>query len=125
MTMEMNEHVCLAHFLTSYDRGKWNDEKTCGSSFLLAKCCHDMDLISWLNNNAKPLYVSSFGSRNYFVKEKMPKDATEYCYQCPHYKTCVLSSKNMYLDINAMPFLTWAKLDKDLDKITDQEKEEF
>ena len=33
MSMEMNEHVCSAHYLTSYVRGKWNSEENCGSGF--------------------------------------------------------------------------------------------
>ena len=50
MTMEMNEHVSLTHYLVSYVRGKWNSEKECGSGFVLAKSCHDFDIMCWLNN---------------------------------------------------------------------------
>lgn len=125
ISMEMHEHVAISHFLTSYCRGKWNDEDTCGSPFLLAKCCHDMDLIAWLNNASVPTRISSFGSRSLFVKEKMPADATEYCYQCPHYETCIYSAKLQYLQRDDMPFLTWADLNKPLEEITMAEKEEF
>ena len=31
VTMEMNEHVNRAHYLTSFVRGKWNSEEACGS----------------------------------------------------------------------------------------------
>ena len=62
MTMEMNEHVCRQHYLASYDRGKWNSEDGCGSGFLLAKCCHDMDIMCWLNNASAPETVASMVS---------------------------------------------------------------
>ena len=45
----------------------------CGSTFLLAKACHDIDLVCWLNNSTKPLYVSSFGGRRFIVPEKAPE----------------------------------------------------
>jgi len=125
ISIEMNEHVCLPHYLTSYDRGKWNNEKECGSGFLLAKCCHDMDLICWLNNSSKPVKVASFAHRKEFVKENMPKDATEYCYNCPHDKSCPYSATRLYLTYDPMPFLTWAKFNKPFDQITKEEREEF
>ena len=125
MSMEMNEHVCIAHYLTSYVRGKWNSEENCGSGFLLAKCCHDLDLMCWLNNESEPDTVSSFGCRSQFVKENKPEGATEYCYQCPHERTCPYSAIKLYMEMNAMPFLTWDRLNKPLDDITDEEKMEF
>lgn len=125
MTMEMNEHVCTSHYLTAFDRGKWNSEAICGSGFLLAKCCHDMDLMCWLNNFTEPETVASFGSRSRFNKYKMPDGATEYCYQCPHEDTCTYSAKRQYLELNVMPFLVWDSLNKPLDSITMEEKQEF
>ena len=122
ISMEMNEHVCMFHYLTSYDRGKWNNEKECGSGFLLAKCCHDMDLICWLNNASKPVKVSSFGHRAEFIKENRPEGAAEYCYNCPHKNTCPYDAGRVYLDFDPMPFLTWANMNKPLDKISKKEK---
>ncbi len=125
MTVEMNEHVCMAHYLTAFDRGKWNSESKCGSGFLLAKTCHDFDLMCWLNNASAPKQVASFGSRNQFVAKKVPEGAAEYCYQCKYEPECQYSAKNLYLENDAMPFLVWAELNKPLDEITMEEKEEF
>ncbi len=122
MTMEMNEHVCMFHYLTSYDRGKWNNEKECGSGFLLAKCCHDMDLICWLNNSTQPVKVSSFAHRSEFVPANKPEGATEFCYNCPHKDTCPYDAGRVYLKFDPMPFLTWDNLNKPLDQITKEEK---
>ncbi len=125
VTMEMNEHVWVAHFLDSYVRGKWNSEKTCGSGFLLAKSCHDTDLICWLNNQTFPKTVTSSGSRSLFIPENAPKGATEYCYCCPHNETCLYSAQKVHLKFDSMPFQTWARMDKPLDEITYEEKAEY
>ena len=125
LTVEMNEHVWIAHFIDSFVRGKWNSEERCGSSFLLQKSCHDMDLMCWLNNDSEPINISSFGSRSLFVKEKAPKDATEFCYNCPHNATCLYSAQKIHLEFDSLPFQTWEGLNKPLDQITYEEKVEY
>lgn len=125
ISMEMNEHVGIAHFIDSYVRGKWNSEKKCGSGFLLAKCCHDTDLMCWLNNQTSPEKVSSFGSRALFIPENAPKNATAFCLDCPHVDSCIYSAKKIHLELDSMPFQTWAALNKPLDKITREEKEAY
>ncbi len=121
-SLEMNEHVSIAHYLNSYDRGKWNNEKKCGSPILLAKTCHDTDLMCWLNNDSEPLSVASFGKRAYFCSENAPKGSTEYCFDCPLERQCAFSAIRVHLDWDPMPFLVWADLNKPLDKITREEK---
>ena len=69
--MEMNEHVCLQHYSSAYLRGKWNNEAKCGSGLILAKSCHDLDIMCWLNNSSNPKSVSSFGGSKLFVPEKL------------------------------------------------------
>ncbi len=125
MALELSEHVGISHYLASYTRGKWNSEKACGSSFLLAKSCHDMDLLCWLNNESAPAHVSSFGSRRQFLPENAPADSAEYCHLCPHEHTCPYSATIEYAEHNIMPFLVWDRLNKPLDEITDTEKREF
>ena len=125
MTMELNEHVCRPHFLSSYVRGKWNSEEACGSGFLLAKSCHDMDLICWLNNESTPTKVASFGNRSRFLPKNVPEGAAEICQDCKYEKECPYSAVDLYLEKNDMPFLVWDRLNKPLDEITDAEKEEF
>lgn len=125
MTMELNEHVCRPHFLSSYVRGKWNSEEACGSGFLLAKSCHDMDLICWLNNESTPTKVASFGNRSRFLPKNVPEGAAEICQDCKYEKECPYSAVDLYLEKNDMPFLVWDRLNKPLDEITDEEKAEF
>lgn len=125
MTMELNEHVCRPHFLSSYVRGKWNSEEACGSGFLLAKSCHDMDLMCWLNNASAPEKVASFGNRSRFVPKNAPEGAAEFCHECKHEKECPYSAVDLYLEKNDMPFLVWDRIGKPLDEITQEEKEAF
>ncbi len=125
MSIALSEHVGIDHYLTSYVRGKWNSEKACGSGFLLAKSCHDLDLMCWLNNASAPVQVSSSGSRSWFIPENAPADAGEYCHECPWEKTCRYCASYEYLERNVMPFLTWARLNKPLDEITMAEKKAF
>ena len=96
-TMEMAEHVGLAHLAGSYIRGKWRNEQECGSTLLLAKSCHDIDIMCWLNNNAAPKYVSSLGGRYYYRRENAPKGSSERCHLCPHQESCYYSALNCYV----------------------------
>lgn len=125
VSMELNEHVWYGHFVNSYVRGKWRSEKECGSGLLLAKSCHDTDLMCWLNNNTVPEYVTSFGSKRFFTEENAPEGATQFCYQCPYVKTCMFNAEKFHIEKDFIPFYTWAGIGKPLDEITLEEKREF
>ena len=92
VSMQLFEHVWYGHNVNAYVRGKWRSEKLCGSGMLLAKCCHDTDLMCWFNNVSQPTKVSSFGSRSFYVPENAPKGATKYCHECPHKDTCMFNA---------------------------------
>lgn len=123
--MQLNEHVWHGHFVNSYVRGKWRSEKECGSGFLLAKSCHDTDLMCWLNNSTVPTKVSSFGSRSFFTEANAPEGATQYCYQCPKKDECMFDAYKFELEKDFIPFYTWLDMKKPLDQITREEKIEF
>lgn len=124
-SMQLNEHVWFGHFVNAYVRGKWRNEKECGSGFLLAKCCHDTDLMCWLNNSTHPTFVHSFGSKSFFVEENAPLGATQYCYECPHRGNCMFDAEPFEIEKDYIPFYTWAGINKPLDEITLEEKREF
>lgn len=97
--IQMTEHVSYHHMAVSYVRGKWASEKVCKAPMLLAKSCHDMDLMMWMMEGVKPTEISSFGSDFVFQKEKKPKDAGTRCLlDCPIEKNCVYSAKRNYLN---------------------------
>ena len=65
---------------------------------LLAKCCHDIDIIQWLID--KPCKkVSSFGSLIHFTEKNAPEGAPRRCIDgnCPHAKTCVYNCETLYI----------------------------
>ena len=121
-TMEMHEHVNPIHFASSFLRGKWADEDECGSALLLQKCCHDTDLMCWLNNQSVPSYVSSFASRSQFIAENAPKNSTEFCADCPHNQTCVYDAKRTQVDEDWFAYQTWREVPKPIPEITYEEK---
>ena len=125
ISIEMNEHVWHGHFINAYVRGKWRREEDCGSGFLLAKCCHDTDLMCWLNSDTIPKNVSSFGSRSQYTPENAPEGSTEYCYNCPKKDECIFNAMDFELRKDYIPYYTWAGIGKPLNEITEEEKIAF
>ena len=63
---------------------------------LLAKSCHDIDILQYLIG--KPcVAVSSFGSLKHFRKEDAPKGAGKRCFACKIERKCPYSAKKIYL----------------------------
>lgn len=94
MNISQTENVGYYHFAHSFVRGNWhNSKETCPS--ILAKCCHDLDLIVWLTGkDCKQL--TSQGMLRYFKAENAPIGATARCKDCPHIETCTYSGYNIY-----------------------------
>ncbi|KAK3872094.1 hypothetical protein Pcinc_022815 [Petrolisthes cinctipes] len=92
------EPVGFYHFAHSFVRGNWR--KTSLSTFsLLAKCCHDVDLVLYLmGNNKECTRLSSFGSLHHFRKENKPLGGGSRCLECKVESTCPYSAKKIYLD---------------------------
>ncbi|KAJ7306467.1 hypothetical protein JRQ81_009821 [Phrynocephalus forsythii] len=70
------------------------------SSFsLLAKSCHDVDLINFWMGGKRCLKVSSFGSLSHFTQQHKPEGAAQRCLDCPVEQTCPYSAKKIYLKL--------------------------
>jgi predicted dehydrogenase len=106
-------------------RGRWHNEEECGSGLLLAKSCHDLDLMCWLNNITEPDKISSFGARAHFVPEKAPKDSAERCFDCKYLETCPYSAKTAHLNLADAANVTWAGIGKPIKDITVQDKIDY
>lgn len=123
MNIQMTEHVSYHHLSTSYIRGKWANSKKCHTTMLLAKCCHDIDLMMWFMSETKPIQIASFGGKYQFRPENAPEGAGTVCMKdCPHVDTCVYSTKRLYIDHpNRWAFYVWDELEH-LEKPTIEDK---
>ena len=66
---------------------------------LLAKCCHDIDIMMWMMSHTKPVQVASFGHKFQFKPENAPAEAGTICMKdCPLVDTCLYSTKRLYID---------------------------
>ena len=126
INIQSAEHVSYHQVASCFIRGKWRRKDICGSSLLMAKCCHDLDLLTWYKSGIKPKQVSSFGGLHYFCKKNAPKNSGEYCLlDCPIEKDCQYSARKHYLDHpERWSFYVWAELEH-LDTPTLKQKEEF
>ncbi len=98
MTVNATESVGFWHQAHSYVRGNWHDTKET-SPMIIAKCCHDLDILNWLIDDECQT-VSSMGSLSYFNAAHAPKDAGKTCYECPHINDCIYSCEKFYWEDN-------------------------
>ncbi|MBQ8497197.1 MAG: Gfo/Idh/MocA family oxidoreductase [Clostridia bacterium] len=98
ISIDQTEAVGNVHFSHSFVRGNWHSEKDT-TPFILAKTCHDLDMIQWLID--KPCKkVTSFGRLTYFTEKNAPEGAPRVCIDgnCPHAKTCPYNSEKLYIE---------------------------
>ena len=123
INIQTTEHVSYHHLSTSYVRGKWANKDRCHTTMLLAKCCHDLDIMMWMMSDTKPSQICSFGGKFQFKPENAPKGAGTICMKdCPLVDTCVYSTKRLYIDHpNRWAFYVWDALeDKENPTIEDK-----
>ncbi|MEC0230281.1 Gfo/Idh/MocA family protein [Paenibacillus alba] len=96
MSIQHNENVAYWHQAHSFVRGNWRKASE-SSPMILAKSCHDLDIILWLAG-ADCTHVSSFGSLSHFKKENAPEGAPQRCLDgCPVSDQCLYYAPNVYL----------------------------
>ncbi|MBD3193241.1 MAG: gfo/Idh/MocA family oxidoreductase [Candidatus Heimdallarchaeota archaeon] len=93
-----SENVAYWHFGHSFVRGAYKNKET-SSAIVIAKTCHDLDLIYWLLDE-KAEEVSSIGELTYYKPEHAPKEAPERCTDgCPIANDCPWHAPRLYLDL--------------------------
>ena len=105
-SIDQVEGIGDVHFSHSYTRGHWHSESE-STPMLLAKSCHDLDIVQWLvGKNCKK--VHSFGSLTYFTPENAPEGAPHRCIDggCPIASECPYNSYKIYIE---NPDRTWYK----------------
>ena len=94
-SIQQFEGVGWWHFAHSFVRGIFSKESE-SSFMLLAKTCHDVDLLRWWMDRPCRQTVS-FGSLIHFRPDKAPAEATERCWDCPLADSgCAYSAKRFY-----------------------------
>ena len=97
ITVEHRENVSFWHMAHSFVRGNWRNNHL-SSPMILAKCCHDFDILFWNLGPVKQL--SSFGSLLHYRVENAPPGAPERCTDgCPHEAECPWFAPRLYLEL--------------------------
>ncbi len=95
MAINHYEGVGHIHYSHSFTRGNWHKESD-SSPMLLAKSCHDIDILQWLVGE-KCTRVHSFGTLSHFCAANKPEGAPEYCYMgCPVADSCPFNAEKIY-----------------------------
>lgn len=113
LTVETAEYVSYHHMAVGFVRGKWARKQHGYASMLMAKCCHDLDLITWMKSGTKPRAVSSYGSNYQFRPERAPDGAGTRCLvDCAIEPSCLYSARKQYLDHpDRWSFYVWDSLE--------------
>jgi predicted dehydrogenase len=114
VSIEHNEHIGYYHYAHSYVRGNWSRVET-SSPLILAKSCHDMDILRWLAGS-RCVAISAFGGLSYFKPSSAPANAAERCADCLLRHECPFSACRIYTDPTTWPGLVVApsKTDEEL-----------
>lgn len=95
ITINITENVGYWHYAHSYVRGNWRNS-TSSCPMIIAKCCHDLDIISWFMN-APCVSVSSFGALSYFYSSNAPKNCSTRCLNCDIKANCPYDAERFYI----------------------------
>jgi predicted dehydrogenase len=96
INIEMKENVSFWHFAHSFVRGLWRNLEN-AAPMILAKCCHDLDLLYWMVG-VFPKKLSSVGNLLYYKEENAPPGAPKRCLDgCPHADNCIHFAPFLYI----------------------------
>ncbi len=101
MNINHTENVGYLNYTHAYVRGNWSQAGVC--PMILAKCCHDFDILVWLTGKHCN-ELSSFGSLDYFKEENAPEGSTKRCKDCQARESCPYDGYKMY-----SRFPTWVR----------------
>ena len=97
VTINASENVGYYHQAHSFVRGPWRNKKE-SSPMILAKCCHDMDILRYLMDETC-LSVNSQGGLYHFNAANAPEGSTAYCSDCPC-TDCIYKAQTIYTSEN-------------------------
>ncbi len=89
------ERISYWHFAHSYVRGNWRRADT-SSPLMLAKCCHDLDILAWTLGVTFTEAIGA-GARRFFNGESAPPGSTARCGpDCAVADTCIYNAETIY-----------------------------
>lgn len=94
VTISASENVGYYHQAHSFVRGPWRNTAE-SSPMILAKCCHDMDILRYLMGE-DCISVNSYGGLYHFNRENSPEGSAEYCSEC-NKEDCLYKAQKLYL----------------------------
>lgn len=96
VTIQAIESVTFWHQSHSFVRGNWRNSKET-SPMILAKCCHDMDIFTWLLEK-KCEKITSYGDLYLFKEAMAPEGATHRCMDgCKVKESCPYDAEKIYI----------------------------
>ena len=98
ITISLRENVSAWHMAHSFVRGNWRKEGE-SAPMILAKCCHDLDLLYWMVG-VPVRKLSSVGSLIHFKPENAPPGAPLRCTDgCAVENSCPFYALALYIDL--------------------------
>lgn len=94
VSIKHSENIGNYHMAHSFVRGNWANTET-SSPIILAKSCHDLDILLWLTGS-HCTKIASFGSLSYFRPENAPAGAADRCLDCPVAESCRYNAIAVY-----------------------------
>ena len=92
-----SENVSYFHMAHSYVRGNWRNTAQ-SAPMILAKCCHDLDLLYWFLGE-KTASLGSTGNLLHFREAHAPEGAPARCTDgCPAAESCPFYAPRIYLE---------------------------
>ncbi len=105
VAIEHRENVVYWHMAHSFVRGNWGNSGR-ASPMILAKCCHDLDILNWIMADQPVARVQSFGSLMHFRPEHAPPGAPARCTDgCPAAEECSFYAPRIYMNADKASFL--------------------
>jgi predicted dehydrogenase len=103
ITISHRENVSSWHMAHSFVRGNWRREEL-SSPMILAKCCHDLDLLVWFTGEPS-VKLSSYGTLSHFRSENAPEGVPKRCTDgCPVEDTCPFFAPSIYVEMNPFKY---------------------
>jgi predicted dehydrogenase len=112
--LALAEHVATWHMTHSYVRGKFRS-RAVAAPLILAKACHDLDLLAWFAG-CPALRLASLGSLGHYRAERAPEGAPARCTDgCPVQDDCPHDAVRFYLGPDDALARIWPFADVSLD----------